>query len=98
MPAILALHATSPEMAMKLHPRYDYTVAEVIWAIRHEMASNIEDVLARRVRILFLDAQAAIECAPKVASILARELKHTKEWEEEEVKKFSALALHYLLN
>ena len=51
-----------------------YTVAEVVWAVRYEMARTIEDVLARRIRILFLDAKAAIEAAPKVAEIMAQEL------------------------
>jgi glycerol-3-phosphate dehydrogenase len=31
-------------------------MAEVAWAIRYEMARTIDDVLARRVRLLFLDA------------------------------------------
>jgi glycerol-3-phosphate dehydrogenase len=35
-------------------------MAEVAWAIRYEMARTIDDVLARRVRLLFLDARAAI--------------------------------------
>ena len=38
------------------------------------MARTVEDILARRVRVLFLDAKAAIEIAPKVAEILAKEL------------------------
>jgi glycerol-3-phosphate dehydrogenase len=35
-------------------------MAEVAWAIRYEMARTIDDVLARRVRLLFLDARAAV--------------------------------------
>lgn len=38
------------------------------------MAETIEDVLARRVRLLFLDARAAIDSARKVAEIFAQEL------------------------
>ena len=35
-------------------------MAEVVWAIRYEMARTIDDVLSTRVRLLFLDARAAI--------------------------------------
>jgi glycerol-3-phosphate dehydrogenase len=44
-------------------------MAEVAWAIRYEMARTIDDVLARRVRLLFLDARAAASCE-KVAKLL----------------------------
>ena len=54
-------------MAEKLHPDYAYTVGEVTWLVRNEMPRTLEDVLARRLRILFLDARAAMAMAPKVA-------------------------------
>jgi glycerol-3-phosphate dehydrogenase len=61
---LLALIQDNREWGDKLHPQYDYLQAEVIWAVRNEMARTVEDVLARRVRLLFLDAKAAIEAAP----------------------------------
>jgi glycerol-3-phosphate dehydrogenase len=45
-------------------------MAEVAWAIRYEMARTIDDVLARRVRLLFLDARAAVASCEKVAKLL----------------------------
>lgn len=57
-------------LSEKLHPHLPYTKAEVIWAVRYEMAQTVEDVLARRLRALFLNAQASIEIAPLVASTL----------------------------
>ena len=51
---------------------------EVIWAVRHEMARTVEDVLARRTRALFLNARAALEMAPVVADLMALEL----EWDQ----------------
>ena len=45
-----------PSFAEKLYEGYTFTVAHVVWAAREEFAQNIEDVLARRVRMLFLDA------------------------------------------
>jgi glycerol-3-phosphate dehydrogenase len=46
----------------------------VRFAVRHEMAMTVEDVLARRSRLLFLDAAEAQRQAGAVAAILADEL------------------------
>ena len=43
-------------------------------AARHEYARTVEDVLARRHRMLFLHAEKAIQAAPDVARILAEEI------------------------
>ena len=48
--------------------------AMVRYAARHEMARTVEDVLARRCRLLFLDAAQAARVAPAVAAILAEEV------------------------
>jgi len=79
-----------------LHPRLPYTKANVIWAARHEMARNVEDVLARRTRALFLDAQASREAAPAVAALLAQELGKDKGWQTVQVNEFDDLARGYL--
>ena len=50
--------------------------AMVRFAARYEMARQVEDVLARRCRLLFLDAAEAARQADAVASILAEELGH----------------------
>lgn len=84
-------------LANKLHPGYDYTGSQVIWAVRAEMALTIEDVIARRLRTLFLDARAAIDIAPQVAAIMAKEMNKDEAWETEQVKTFTDLAQGYLL-
>jgi glycerol-3-phosphate dehydrogenase len=48
--------------------------AMVRFAARQEMARSVQDVLARRSRLLFLDARQAAACADDVAAILAEEL------------------------
>ncbi|MBY4594530.1 glycerol-3-phosphate dehydrogenase/oxidase [Ottowia caeni] len=48
--------------------------AMVRFAVRHEYARTVEDVLARRSRLLFLDASEAAAAAAPVAQILAQEL------------------------
>ncbi|WP_418602153.1 FAD-dependent oxidoreductase [Hwangdonia sp.] len=86
-----------PELGEKLHQRLEFTKAEVVWAIRNEMARTIEDVLARRVRILFLDAKAAIEIAPMVATILSKELHKNDEWRQQQISDFIEIAESYVI-
>lgn len=49
------------------------TEGMVRFAARHEYARTVEDVLARRIRLLFLDARLASELAPEVGAILRQE-------------------------
>jgi glycerol-3-phosphate dehydrogenase len=97
-PEVQELIAADPELAKPLHPALPYTAAEVVFAARHEMAVNIEDVLARRTRALFLNARAAIEMAPRVAELMARELDRGADWQETQVSAFTATAGGYLLS
>ena len=94
---IQTLQNEKPEYAQQLHPSFDFTVAEVIWAVREEMAVTVEDVLSRRIRALILDARAAIEMAPKVAHIMACELDKKETWEKEQVIVFEELARGYII-
>jgi glycerol-3-phosphate dehydrogenase len=57
-----------------IHPHLPYVMGQVSWAARHEMARTVEDVLARRSRLLFLDARLAASVAGRVAAILDEEL------------------------
>lgn len=85
--------ASAPE---KLHPDYRYTVDDVIYSIKHEMACTLEDILARRIRLLFLDAKTAIDVAPKVGKILQKETGKDESWYENELNLFIHLAKNYL--
>jgi len=84
-------------LAEKIHANYSFTKAQIVYAVQYEMAMGIEDILARRIRILFLDARLAIELAPMVASIMATYLQKDKNWETEEVAVFTKLAEQYIL-
>lgn len=86
-----------PALAEKLHPQSIHTKAEVVWAARHEMARTVEDMLARRLRILFLDAKTAVEMAPVVAHIMASELQKDAAWENEQIAAFIKTASNYIL-
>jgi glycerol-3-phosphate dehydrogenase len=61
-----------PGAAVELAP--GLSEAMVRFAVRCEYARSVEDVLARRSRLLFLDARLAASVAPRVAALLAEEL------------------------
>lgn len=86
-----------PELAAKLHPRFSATVAQLLWAMRYEMARTVEDFLARRTRCLLFDARAAIEVAPKVAAIMAKELEQDDAWVLQQIEDFRSVAANYIL-
>lgn len=67
------------------------TEAMVRFAARYEYAIHVEDILARRSRLLFLDARSAGEMAVKVGAILQSETGL-----DPKVKSFIELAAHYL--
>ena len=71
------------------------TEAMVRYAVRHEYARDIEDVLARRSRLLFLDARAAADAADAVAAILGDELGPAFD-AMTAIHAFRQLARHYL--
>jgi glycerol-3-phosphate dehydrogenase len=95
---ILKLAQNDPELGQLLHKRLPYIGAEVVWAVRFEMARTVEDVLARRTRALFLDARASLDAAPFAAHLLARELGRDSAWEQDQVRQFTKVAESYLLN
>lgn len=80
----------------RLHDALPVTEGEILWAIREEMARTTEDVLARRTRALFLNAKAALAMAPRVTSILRRELGEDAQWEASQLTTFQELAAGYL--
>lgn len=92
---ILSLIRDDGTLAGKIHPDFDYIKAEVVWLCRTEMVVRLEDILARRLRILFLNARAAIEIAPSVAEIAAKELRWDQERKKSEVEFFLRLARNY---
>lgn len=76
---------------LKIHPQ------QIIWAIRHEMARTLEDVLSRRTRALFLNAKESRRIAPEVAAIMATELGRDEHWKESQLKAFDELSEQYIL-
>lgn len=95
--AIRTLAVENPLWGEKLVQHLEFKKSEVLWAVRNELARTVEDVLSRRVRLLFLDARAAISAAPEVARILAEELGKDQTWQNDQIETFKKLAQNYIL-
>lgn len=70
---------------------------QVRWAVEHEMARTVEDVLARRTRALLLNAQESIRIAPVIARIMAEELQKDEQWVKQQTEEYTNLAHQYIL-
>jgi glycerol-3-phosphate dehydrogenase len=73
-----------------------YSAGNIKKLVENEMAVSVEDVLARRTRLLFLDARRAITAAPLVAQHMAVVLNKDEEWIRSETDNFIMLAKNYL--
>ena len=60
--------------ARKLSKKFPFLEAEVVFAVRQEYALSAVDVLARRTRLLYLDADAAQDCVQRVVDLMGVEL------------------------
>jgi glycerol-3-phosphate dehydrogenase len=96
-PMVRELERSEPTWAEPLDGALPYTGAEVIWAVRQELALTLEDVLARRTRALFLNARAALRMAPRVVDLMARELGRDAGWQSRQLAAFSEVAKGYVL-
>ena len=94
---IMDIIFNEPKLGEKLHPECEFTKAEVIWAVKNEMARTVEDFLSRRIRALLLDARKSIEMAPEVARIMAQELDYDPNWVKSQIEEYTELARGYIL-
>ena len=90
--AIQAMIEVEPTLSQAIDAALPYTFAQVIFAVRFEMARTLEDVLSRRTRSLLLDSAAALRAARAVASLMARELGKDQIWEQEQISTFATLS------
>jgi glycerol-3-phosphate dehydrogenase len=74
---------TEPGLGEPLVQGLPYLRAEAVYAVRHEMARSLDDVLARRTRARLLDRHATLAAAPAVAALIAPELG----WDEAEIER-----------
>jgi glycerol-3-phosphate dehydrogenase len=91
---VLALSAAEPDLANPLVPGLPYRRAEAVYAVRHEMARSLDDVLSRRTRARLLARDDTARAAADVATLLARELDWDAARTAHEVETFRAALAH----
>ncbi len=85
---LLELTHEDEALRQPLLPDLPNIAAEVLYAVRAEAALTIADVLTRRTRIAMLGA--AMNCAEKVAELMARELGWSEEQKAQQIAAFKA--------
>ncbi|KAL8733318.1 MAG: hypothetical protein Q9166_002142 [cf. Caloplaca sp. 2 TL-2023] len=75
-----------PVRGLKISALYPFIDGEIRYAVRHEYAQTAVDVLARRTRLAFLNAQAALEALPTIIDLMSEELGWSKKRQEKEWK------------
>jgi len=71
---VLALAESDPSLREPLVPGLPYLRAEAVYAVRHEMARSIDDVLSRRTRARLLARDASGRAAASVGALIAPHL------------------------
>lgn len=67
-----------PILGNRIHPEFPYIEAEIRYGVK-EYACTAVDMVARRLRLAFLNVQAAMESLPKIIEIMSEELNWTEE-------------------
>jgi len=88
---LLDLIADDSLLAQRLIDDLPYLRAEVVYACRNEMAMTLEDVLARRTRIILEDGTRGVSIASEVANLMAAELNWSSEQTHAQVEQYRTL-------
>ena len=93
---VLVLTRTNPSLIQLLVPGNAQIQAEVVYAVREELAATLEDVISRRIGLQYYSWKDAIKAAPVVGSLMAQELQWTSAQEQEAVSGY-AKRIHFFL-
>ena len=95
--AMLDLVKGNPALGEFLSESLQIIKAQVVWAVREEMAMTVEDVLSRRTRCQLLDARESIRIAPMVAILMAKEMGKDQQWIRDQVSAYEVVTRNYFL-
>jgi glycerol-3-phosphate dehydrogenase len=85
------LIADDPALGAPLVDGMPYLRAEAVYAVRHEMATTLVDILVRRTRAHLFDRAASVAAAPAVAALVGRELRWDGAEIARQVERYRAL-------
>jgi glycerol-3-phosphate dehydrogenase len=80
----------------RLHPKYPFIEAEVIYTLQQEMACTLRDFFARRIRLELLDWQATYDTVPKVADLMGATLQWTDQQKQNNIEEYRNLLKNFI--
>jgi glycerol-3-phosphate dehydrogenase len=95
-PQVLQLAVEEPALMQPIIVGLAPLRAEIVFAIREEMAQSIEAILARRIGLQVYDWRLAIQAAPVVAFYLAQELGWSSAEARQAVEQYTSKMNHML--
>ncbi|KAH9599813.1 Alpha-glycerophosphate oxidase [Trypanosoma melophagium] len=69
---LLEMVRREPKLLRRLHPSEPVVEAEVVYAVQREHCERVQDFIARRTRLSFLNVQHAKDVIPEVARVMAK--------------------------
>jgi glycerol-3-phosphate dehydrogenase len=93
---LMNLVMEKPEYGEIISERLGVFKAQVIWAVREEMAITVEDFLSRRTRCQLLDARESLRMAAGVARIMAEETGKDEQWIRQQLENYEDVTSSYL--
>ena len=94
---MLALADGRPELLEPVVAGLPYTGAEVLYAAREEMAGTLDDVLSRRTRAMIQRAQATMDAAAAVATLIAPDMGWNESRRRDQAARFTEACQKELL-
>lgn len=91
----LPIGKAAADGAKVLHEEYTIDEKSIAYFVKEEMAVTVEDVLARRTRLLLLNAHEAVRQSRSVAETMAALMGKDEAWIDAQVGEFEALARQY---
>ncbi|KAF0232863.1 MAG: glycerol-3-phosphate dehydrogenase, partial [bacterium] len=96
---VLKIVTENPSLFTRLTPKLPFIQAEVIYCVRAEQATRLDDFLVRRTRIAFLSADQGLSVAPSVAKLMSQELNWSQNKIETELHRYQeTFATQYQIN
>jgi glycerol-3-phosphate dehydrogenase len=88
---VLKLTRTDPGLARPLAPGHPYLRAEVVYAVTHEDALHVDDVLVRRTRLFIESDDSGTTAAADVSAIMGRLLGWNRRKRASETRRYLEL-------
>jgi len=86
---VAALAAATPGLAVALIPRVPYIRADVVFAVEHEAALTIADVLLRRTHLAFETRDHGLGACEDVAAVMAGALGWDDAERQRQIERYS---------